>query len=237
MTKAQQGDSVKEHPILFSAPMIQALFAGRKTQTRRMMKPQPILLPPGYCNPKGRWSWDPNRDHHNLWEIDENPNLGDWAAWRLSMCPYGEVGDRLWIKETFFCNSFDYPEATDHSRENLYYRADGEPDMEGETIGKEGGGWKPSIFMPRWASRLTLEITGVRVEQVQSITVDDIYNEGIRPVRDGKMLLHHSPATDAAYREDWQALWDDINGKKRGASFADNPWCWVLNFRVEEAKR
>ncbi len=166
---------MSEKPILFSGEMIRAVLDGRKTQTRRVVKPQPVGL---------------------------------WAAPGKSRCPYGQPGGRLWVRETF------YPERS--HRGPVSYRAtwprdDDPPD----------GGWKPSIFMPRWASRITLEIVSVRVEQVQDISEDDARAEGVDDGTGQTRPLHPY----------WfRALWDSINSK-RGYGWEKNPWVWVVAFR------
>ncbi|MFZ2190033.1 MAG: hypothetical protein WAV48_04595 [Candidatus Magasanikiibacteriota bacterium] len=126
-------------------------------------------------------------------------------------CPYGTIGDRLWVRETFFDNLGD-----DFLGINSrwIYRADGEinkqfEDTEGFT------GWKPSIFMPRSASRITLELTNVWVEQLWDITTTDCFKEGI-------------PLTVSAPTQQYSILWEEINGKN---SWAVNPWVWVIEFK------
>ena len=171
---------MKERPILFSAPMVRALLAGTKTQTRRIIKPQ----------------------HLAFFNQDAAAMLSDWNERPL---PYGQPGDRLWVRETFGhfeCNQHFKPGC------NVYYRADGNC-LELEP-------WRPSIHMPRWASRITLEITSVRVERLQDISEADAIAEGV----------YTDPACPAydAYAQ----LWDEINGL---GSWEANPWVWVIEFR------
>jgi hypothetical protein len=227
---------MKERPILFSSPMVRAILDSRKTQTRRAVKPQPIV----HTNGSIEWHsprYD-NGDGVNYFHTFELQGLmKDW----VKTCPYGVPGDRLWVRETFYC---DYVFAGDHAkscvgcvnckhtdddrikqwREELYYRAD-VPSGKFEDAGywsEPGSYWKPSIFMPRWASRITLEITDVRVQRLQEISEEDAKAEGCFGVS-----VHESyPFT---CREDYQQLWNEINGKK--APWASNPWVWAVSFR------
>lgn len=201
---------MKERPLLFSAPMVLESLSDRKTKTRRMVKPQPDEVIDGQPN-------DPRRDYvHEIEPIH---------------CPYGVPGDRLWVKETFRIRGGD-EYAYQRRIEDVIYRAD--------VTGFEQETWKPSIFMWRWASRLTLEITDVRVERLNDISDADAIAEGISEVpfvpdegfprslgymvgpNDGKTVLHPTPV--GAYR----ALWESING---AGSWAANPWVWVITFR------
>ena len=216
---------MKEHPILFSTEMVKAILVGNKTQTRRVMKSQPtrgvICKCPGddstfnnfemyYCE-REKEGWIP---------------LGDGFK-----CPYGKVGDRLWVKETFchFGNCYNAGKWQAYVK----YKADGQADIEfGENeppkekwwnTGKRLDYWQPSIFMPRWASRITLEITGERVAQVQDISEADAQAEG------APGIATHKPYP-RQYRDSFEALWGSIN-LKRGYSWASNPWCWVIEFK------
>lgn len=232
--------------------MIRAILENRKTQTRRVVK--------GSINDL----------HHNGWPVAE---LRSYANWPLSglrevdpdamvavfdimcavddtriervRCPYGTIGDRLWVRETFFDNN-----PGERDMEQVYYRADGEPDFDGESITRDGPGWTPSIHMPRWASRLTLEITGVRVERVQDISEADAWAEGYDEFdgvcgtcRGSGTHPYGYPCRCEAGRQlrsqtalEWyRDLWDSINGKRPGCSWEANPWVWVLEFRRVEA--
>lgn len=196
---------IKERPIIMTAESVLAILDGRKTQTRRVIEPQPVV-----------------EKIEGGWRIDGQCYFMGYAADHIAKRvpnPRGNPGDRLWVKEAFFCNSFDYPKPTEHARENLYYRADGEPEMEGETVGKEGGGWKSPLFMPRWASRITLEISEVRVQRLHEINHEDACAEGILPI-------NGIPNTEEiAYLR----LWDQINAK-RGFPWESNPWVWVYSW-------
>jgi len=187
-----------ERPILFSAPMVRALLDGTKTQTRRLVKPQPR-------------------------RVDGGVPFGDAPAWAhaepgsaVMRCPYGKRGERLWVRETW---------ARDDEDGALMYRADLGRDMnadaweQGRLEGVPRYRWKPSIHMPRTASRMTLEVTGVRVERLHQISRGDAMAEGcpFANMQDGE-----SPVRWYEY------LWRAINGPD---SWDANPWVWVVEFR------
>lgn len=209
---------VKERPILFSGPMVNAILEGRKTQTRRVIKPV-----------------QPRTD--GLWPAGRNP---------LEDCPYGAPSDRLWVRETWYCDHCferDYAktgavyvgrtlsrkECEDEWRSHLFFRADGEPDFGGERAD-----WKPSIHMPRWASRLALEVTEVRVQRLQKISEADARAEGVGEpafVHEGNHNVWAKHGHER-YRLLFQGLWDSINGERLGCSWSDDPWVWALTFKV-----
>lgn len=196
------GNAMKEHPILFSGgPMVRALLEGRKTQTRRVIKPQPEQCGFGrncqvrpYCT-------------GTEWPLAYYERRG--ACWNSSpalKCPYDQPGDRLWVRETWQdCSQ-------ESKRMPIAYRAswpDDPPD----------NGWRPSIYMPRCASRITLEITDVRAQRLQDITVDDCIDEGIED-------LFLPELTKQLFKK----LWDSINAK-RGYGWDKNPWVWAISFK------
>lgn len=195
-----------ERPILFNAEMVKAILDGRKTQTRRIVKPQPELGKPW----KHGWIVDP--------EIMDIP---------VAFCPYGQRSDSLWVRETFFYEwPHDYP--PDDMRDcRIVYRAT-EPDyIDGEMReANPAYRWSPSIHMPRWASRLTLENTGVRVEQVQDISRNDVIAEGIGQYTFAMGVLADDPPDP---RWKFIELWDSINAK-RGFGWDVNLWVWVIKF-------
>lgn len=222
---------MKARPILFSAPMVQALLAGRKTQTRRIVKPQP--QPNGgkglhpvepYQTSSGNWAWVLAATGH-----------GDGTSG--NPCPYGQLGDLLWVRETW--GRVEFPERT-------VYRANPADDYQWGAGKPSQGGfqWKPSIHMPRWASRITLEIVGVRVERLQYTSFTDALAEGIyeadspSPFSGGRYRpVEPSPSEFVAPYCSWyytpvaafEHLWDSINGK---GSWDANPWVWVIEFAV-----
>lgn len=230
---------MSERPILFSSPMVRAILEGRKTQTRRAVKPQPpfgcaytingagsdalcYALANEARGPKGETIWVPptptSQDH------------------RLP-CPYGRPGDRLWVRETwryFGGQEYEYQQ----HRPSVVYRATHES-LEGA-----GSGWRPSIHMPRWASRITLEIESVRVERLQEISEADAKAEGATEAimgldgpaydRAEKAWCRATGADDpdagaATARGAFFVLWDTINGKSH--PWKSNPWVWAITFR------
>ena len=138
----------------------------------------------------------------------------DWNA-----CPHWVIGHKLWVRETFSLRQDCEPD-TDKARHYCMYRADGGSPTDPMNWHDYGGKWKPSIFMPRWASRITLEITGVRVERIFDISQKDCQAEGCP----GGQNRVPTP------RQEFMALWDNINGKR--APWASNPLVWVIEFRM-----
>lgn len=207
---------MNQKPILFSAPMVLAILEGRKTQTRRVVTGKIALewLQPGGFTPN--FIADP----------------GNFLS------PYGYSGDRLWVRETFKCEELD-PYGEDGVRyraDNAFVMIENTPEASerwGDAY-REGGNWRPSIFMPRWASRITLEVVNVRVERVQKITRDDAKAEGVSPVwsYDGKKdPSYFERSVLNPYVANYSVLWDEINGK-RGFGWDVNPWVWVVEFKV-----
>lgn len=206
-------EAMKERPILFSGAMVRAILEGIKTQTRRIVKP--VLGPRADWTPWEGVGWKPN---------GLMADIPSEAFSKMLYCPYGEVGDYLWVKETFQTGEF----ACNEPR-GFVYRA---TELDWETC--EGWKWKPSIFMPRAASRISLEITGMQIERLQDITGEDCVAEGI-PLENHKCGCERCATTSelcTATQSDlvmaYQELWDSINGK---GSWAKNPYVWVLEFR------
>lgn len=195
---------MKERPILFSSPMVRAILEGTKTQTRRVVKPQPVegVYKGDGTTPTFTWK-DRISTFHPIW-----PEV------MAQFSPYGKPGDRLWVRETWMP------------------RMDGNIELRhGEAIYKASLGdvemfrprrWRPSIFMPRWASRITLELTGVRVERLNSMSGYDALREGVT-----LPAMQNGPADPTV---EFMDLWDSINAR-RGYSWVTNPWVWVLKFR------
>lgn len=193
---------IKERPILFSAPMVKAILEGRKTQTRRVVKPQPTGDDPIY-NPS---SYEPDRGFY-------------FKGGGKYKCPYDKPGDRLWVRETW-CNHWPIGTAKSCIDGPCYRATD-----DGECIPEQK--WKPSIHMPRWASRINLEIIDIRVERVQDISHQDAQAEGCTTPSTEMGL------TQGDWRGSFHALWDSINGKT--FPWSDNPWVWVVEFKRLEA--
>lgn len=203
---------MKERPILFSGAMVRAILAGRKIQTRRVVKEQDLVE---FCEETGEFIFAHSR---------ECPNFCDYACGGLP-CPYGKVGDRLWVRETWApASSFDPSPET-----GAVYRAD----HYGVEVDWK---WKPSIHMPRWASRIMLEITGVRVERLQEIGKDgrhasDVKAEGL--TEENWLHLAKFFHADDCPAIAFSQLWESINGK---GSWSLNPWVWVVEFKRVDSK-
>lgn len=191
---------MKENPILFSGQMVRAILEGRKTQTRRVVKPR---------------KFDPDWPH-------TTPGIARYTA-----CPYGQPGDRLWVRETLTAKD-DY----------MVYAADGGHIDCGEMDWPaciEKRKTVPSIHMPRWASRILLEITSVRVERLADISREDAEDEGIglRRVSESDYRWIDYTDKDGGHtfgdpRQSFWSLWKSINGP---SSWAANPWVWVIEFK------
>lgn len=233
---------IKYKSILFSGPMVRAILEGRKTQTRRIVKPQP--------------------DAEGLSKLIDGPWI--YAGEKTYRCPYGQLGYRLWVRETFYYEEHmhdvtagapDLPDGRFSHR--CIYRADN-PDYP-VNIGVGPHGWRPSIFMPRWASRITLEITDIRAQRLQEISEEDAKAEGVElwntgwpkdhwnyenamRCKDYKNYLWHGHAKGAVMKA-WEhqysnypnakgsfsSLWESINGL---GSWDANPWVWAISFRL-----
>lgn len=187
---------MKQTPIIFSTKNMKAIMEGYKTMTRRVIKPQPECLPSG-------------------------ERIGGIP------CRYGKVGDSLWCKETHYRFGYWIKNGlTKTGRQKWTFKSenkevryfDNPPDeVKPNSYRKQAWYKRPAIFMPRWASRITLEITNTRVERVQDINEKDAIKEGIHSETGDHLIL-------------FQRLWDIIN-TKRGFSWESNPWCWVIEFK------
>jgi hypothetical protein len=215
---------VKEHPILFSGPMVRALLDSSKTQTRRIVKSQPPAdVSPILVSRYHPTVIDRRGDEQPGEEIfGAHSDDGEWGC----KCPFGQPGDRLWVRETFLYvgpgSGSDLPSYREeranpenHMAANCWFRAS-RPD---ETLV-----WTPSIHMPRWASRITLEITGVRVERLQDISEADAEAEGVD-------FLRRVPDADETLsaRDLFWCLWDSLAAP--ASDWAANPWVWVVDFK------
>lgn len=193
---------MKERGMLFSGPMVKAILEGRKTQTRRVIKPQPNPIEPNRWfdrqGPENYWvSWD-----------ERQPAPPSKQVWIKS--PYGRPGDRLWVRETWSCERWENIDGGEGWRkETLLYRADEE----------HSGPWSPSIHMPKWATRIWLRITDVRIERIDEISSEDAIAEGIEESLDPRVAF--------------RALWDSINSR-RGHGWDKNPWIWAITFERKE---
>lgn len=231
---------MKERPILFSDTMVRALLVGRKTQTRRIVKPQPEPVPADYPGPTGHW-W-PSNAHRTMLHVEAE--MQKWAGLAGHCCPFGQPGDRLWVRECFTlesCRHLDYydpPHKDGRPIERIddgdekwwtqpHYRAtDPEPELWYDDMPDPGCRWRPPIHMSRKWSRITLEITGVRVERLQDISEADAKAEGAdsaTPVEDG--YVADELGTHAT---GFEALWQYIYGAE---SWQSNPWVWCVEFK------
>ncbi|MEA3327796.1 MAG: hypothetical protein U9R53_10920, partial [Chloroflexota bacterium] len=204
---------MKERPILFNQSSIKAILEGRKTQTRRIIKKQFIhILPMRIPN---EWV-----------TLDTtNPNHGS-----IIKCRFGDIGDHLWVRETWRVNKdFDNlkPSLILVAMNNdvqgcIDYRAT----QRGESF---WGKWRPSIHMPRWASRISLEIIRIRVERAQNISLHDINAEGT------PHTLDKGVRPFGTRREQFQRYWDSIYSKQ-GYGWDENPWVWIIEFKKLESE-
>lgn len=210
----------KERPILFNAEMVNAILSGRKTQTRRIMKVQPSehFHPQtihGAMDFTAHWYTPGVIDKDGYLQPARKDVFGVADEDEGYACPLGAVGDQLWVRETFatgLCTESTLAYRATHKTEDL-------EEGWGETIK-----WTPSIHMPRWASRINLLITGVRVERLNDISEQDAMAEGVS-------ANEHSPA-----RYVFGSLWQSIYGADNPKSWQANPWVWVINFERMEAK-
>jgi hypothetical protein len=204
---------MKEKPIIFSEDSVWAILAGKKTQTRRVIKPQPPVAVDVWRGPDGAWWYHPP---------------GRTVAATSLRCPY-RAGDLIWVRETWGFSPTLPVSAHDEPAWLAY------PHLRGYKADNPEGNWcwRSPIFMPRWASRLTLRVTGVRVERVQDIHPLDVEAEGVEV----SCYYCEEPTADrgGVHRCDpigkFAALWDTLNAK-RGYSWASNPFVWVISFEV-----
>lgn len=208
-----------ERPILFNGAMVRAILSDRKTQTRRVMNPQP--RPDSRCKNRMLWERPPN---FVMWThgIHDGPNL---------YSPYGATGDRLWVRETFAPvggapKTLEFPSKLfpGEMQYSVAYRAS----LHGTQCAdfKPADGWKPSIFMPRYWSRITLEVIAVRVERLQSMARTEARDEGCGTE---EVPWKATGRTGHGWTDTYAELWDSIN-LKRGFGWDSNPWVWVIDF-------
>jgi hypothetical protein len=238
---------MKEHPILFNGDMVRAILDGRKTQTRRVVKlPLYVYLsarvhgdgPFSYINAcKGEHEAKLNQ----FGAVSVRADGGEWLGVKpgefVWQCPYGKPGDPLWVRETMLSLTHEHhmkngqlrwPKPKDDRgiqtfRDNVIYAADVQY---GDTILSECYGTYNKSHMPRWASRITLEIADIRVERVQEISHDDAVAEGCYRIESCDKYPHGN----AWGRAGFAILWDSINAK-RGFGWNINPWVWVIEFK------
>lgn len=229
---------MKERPILFGAPMVRALLAGTKSQTRRIITPQPRAI--SVCGATLDGLWIPRgKVDYRVW-----PKPCRKIA---EACPYGQPGERLWVRETWQAwqrTSYEHDEAqpvgvkdATASKQRDYDGSIRVDAIEYRATSKSAGPWTPSIHMPRWASRITLEVTGVRVRRVQEITDADAEAEGVLTWARESLWPRCEAmrvAKPSRPRFLFQLLWMEINGVE---SWKADPWVWVVVFRRVEVQR
>ena len=233
---------MKEHPILMNGAMVRATLAGSKTQTRRVIKlpPAPAALSEWQASTIGGENGGRTADGN---EVPLQAVIWHTRTGKTLSCPHGQPGDRIWVRETWRSTGdggrADYMAPRDMQPHQVWYEADGAA-PESECTGKT----RTSIHMPRWASRILLEIVSVRVERLNDCSEADALAEGISTVRTHEWDAVHFPEWRRHFDEacaqgrkppvgpmpsqTYAALWDEING---AGSWAENPWVWVIEFR------
>ncbi|ARG86775.1 hypothetical protein [Pseudomonas aeruginosa] len=203
---------MKERPILFTGPMVRAILEGRKTVTRRVVKPQPDFL--------GSMV-DPNTPFKPL----------DAGLHARITCPYGEPGDRLWVREAWAADAqVDAIAPHDLSQgEPIWYPADLSVRQTACSMISKGRG-RSSIHMPRWASRILLEITAVRVERLQDISEEQALAEGVHgePCDHARQACSDIGCWGDTAKGAFGFLWEQLNG---AGAWQANPWVWVVEFK------
>ncbi|MGK0844625.1 hypothetical protein ACRE5O_18520 [Klebsiella pneumoniae] len=223
---------MKEHGMIFNGEMVRALLDGRKTQTRRPIKwKQTRFTEIGEREDGSKWPWSEDAEHAcDFWHP----------------CPFGAVGDRIWVRETFQGPLFDYDLMDSYCKdptpfekpEFCVYKADGVPAPEFYDADDElHCSWRPSIHMPRWASRILLEITDVRVERLNAISEEDAEAEGIdmEALYDSQdcydCIADHNMTGRPTVTGAFKYLWESIYGEE---SWKANGWVWVISFKRVE---
>ena len=233
---------MKERPILFSGEMVRAILEARKTQTRRVVQPQPVYE--GKESYGDSWAW--KKDALEWFSgVTTEQLAGNHGLCYPGRCPYGQPGDRLWVRETLQRNDKFLGTITFAATPHLKCTDPNATDnLDGWSLWRFKRPVVPAIHMPRWASRLTLELTEVRVERVQDISEADARAEGISvlPLQsesDPSAWYQSAPGIhqDRSARASFSQLWDSINAKRDGGiySWEKNPWVWALTFRRVEA--
>ena len=233
--------AIREMGIIMSGESVRAILEGRKTQTRRVIKPQPFYYPGDQkLELSPFWTWTKGK-------IGYDSIHSDWPNCLIKHCPYGQIGDRLWVKETFVIEdtrSYAYNitiptdrplkfeqdwEDQDYKYPLIPHYRSTEPEphivpLETGDLADDRTRWSSPFFMPKWAARLWLQIVDVRVERLQEIGIDDLGAEGYPP--------GWSVDEECSQAYEWFSdLWDSLNAK-RGFPWEKDPWVWVIEFRV-----
>ncbi|MFW3786617.1 hypothetical protein ACKLKE_24385 [Klebsiella quasipneumoniae subsp. similipneumoniae] len=224
-----------ERGMIFNAEMVRAILAGRKTQTRRIMKVQPE------SNQLGLLLITDSTKHSDIGKYHwaESNATGNHVRSKLFSCPFGAVGDRIWVRETWSSDFANY-----YPNDRVWYAADNNRRLDIEVADGVRGiyspesdvhvpfRWHPSIHMPRWASRITLEITDVRVERLNAISQEDAQAEGMELT--GWRPTYSDPDSGGEVMtpyDNFAELWSSIYGEE---SWNANPWVWVIEFKRVE---
>ncbi|OZQ45261.1 hypothetical protein [Klebsiella variicola] len=228
---------MKERGMIFNAEMVRAILDGRKTQTRRIMKVQPE------SNQLGLLLITDSTKHSDIGKYHwaESNATGNHVRSKLFSCPFGAVGDQIWVRETFQGPLFDYELMDEYLEDSskfekpefCQYAADGghRPEYQ-DADDNLRHGWRPSIHMPRWASRILLEITDVRVERLNAISQEDAQAEGMELT--GWRPTYSDPDSGGEVMtpyDNFAQLWESIYGEE---SWKANPWVWVIEFKRVE---
>ena len=226
----------KEHPIIFSTPMVEAILSGRKTQTRRLVK-WPLTSQSDGCNKRRLFV---ENDAQKVIDLLKTESRHLKARIRM---PYGYVGDRLWVREAWSLPK-DWDDArpgiiSKDTKPYLKYLAKPQAIQTVVLYPNREGKWRSPIYMPRWASRITLEITDIRIQRLWDISENDAKAEGINPIElccgspvqdnNGEPICCDRPYLD--WREAFLDLWKKIH---RPQSWMENSWVWALSFKRAE---
>jgi len=211
---------MKEYPLLLKSEMVRAILEGRKTQTRCPIMPQPILID------SRTWEWP----YPSTFDEEKNKWILSKASWgknidpancMINFCPW-QVGDRLWVRETWRVDRLNESIKSNNLESGQWVQYKSDNDIWATYPGR----WRPSIHMPRWASRITLEITNIRVERIQEISEEDAREEGLQQ----ETHTYWSETRTYWAQNSFKKFWDSIYAKK-GYGWATNCWVWVREFR------
>lgn len=208
---------MKERGMIFNGEMVRAILDGRKTQTRRIIKQRHLF------KPVRGFGFEPDSLNYPV-HMPAGAEGEEAIAWAKDNCPHGKPGDRIWGRETWTPESVDAEEGR--------YAPDYRAMANGQPV---DGKWRPSIHMPRWASRILLEITNVRVERLNDISEEDAADEGVGQLRGG-FWKHYQPGWtqhQLSARGSFVTLWKSIYGEE---SWRANPWVWVIEFKRIEGE-
>ncbi len=232
----------KERPVIMTAESVRAILAGTKTQTRRVAKardPIEMIGPRGTQDDPASWGYFFDGPAQHGWMVLERGRNEDFDGGRVSIpCPYGDIGDRVWIREGFALAPLCLePNPEDQDDWSVVYRAHWDGSLWRSSLDDDANDvkppWRSPLYMPRWASRIALEITEVRVERLQAINEDDARSEGVErdtePCDHTRILCEEIGCLGPTYRSMYAERWDAINGKR--AAWSSNPFVWAISFR------